>query len=127
MSFEQWCYELQTLRTDSNSTLREGIQRSLRGAAAETAHNKGVDASLDTITKEFIIIYGNVKSFDLLMRDFYMPDQEEKESIPSFANTIEGLLSRIREKLPEQIPLHQEQRQQQLQSSLIELQICPSS
>ena len=39
-SFEQWSYELQSLRrTYSESALREGIQRSLRGAAADTVHN----------------------------------------------------------------------------------------
>ena len=36
-SFEQWSYELQSLRTTySESTLREGIQRSLKGAAADS-------------------------------------------------------------------------------------------
>ena len=44
----------------------------------------------------------------LLMRNFYRADQEE-ESFPTFANKI-GLLSRIREKFLDQIPLHEEQR-----------------
>ena len=36
VSFEQWSYELQTLRKSySNSALREGIQHSLRGATAD--------------------------------------------------------------------------------------------
>ena len=30
----------------------------------------GPDVPLDTILKKFTIVYGNVKSFDLLMRDF---------------------------------------------------------
>ena len=35
--FEQWSYELQTLRkTYSESALREGIQMSLKGAAVDT-------------------------------------------------------------------------------------------
>ena len=39
-SFEQWSYELQSLRkTYSESALREGIQRSLRGAAADMVCN----------------------------------------------------------------------------------------
>ena len=70
-SFEQWSYELQTLRkTYSESSLREGVQRSLKGAAADIVHNMGPGASLDTIIKKFSIIYGNVKSYDLLMGDF---------------------------------------------------------
>ena len=42
---------------------------------------------------KFTIIYGNVKSFDLLMRDFYKADQGEDETIPSFATKIEGIPS----------------------------------
>ena len=61
-SFEQWSYELQSLRRIySESALREGIQRSLRGAAADTVHNMGPEAILDSFINEFSIIYGNVK------------------------------------------------------------------
>ena len=75
VSFEQWGYEFQTLRkTYSDSALREGIQHSLKGAAADTVRNMGPDVPLDTIIKKFTIVYGNVKSFDLLMRDFYHAD-----------------------------------------------------
>ena len=58
----------------------------------------------------FTIIYGNVKSFDLLMRDFYRADQREDETIPSYATRIEGLISQIRDKFPGQLPLQEEQR-----------------
>ena len=51
-SFEQGSYELQSLRkTYIVSALREGIQRSLKGAAVDTVHNIGPDASFDTIIK----------------------------------------------------------------------------
>ena len=57
-SFEQWSYELQTLRkTYSESALREGIQRSLKGAAADTVSNMGPDASLDTIIKTYHCVW----------------------------------------------------------------------
>ena len=102
VSFEQWSYELQTLRkTYSDSALREGIQCSLR--------NMEPDVPLDTILKKFTIVYGNVKSFDLLMQDFYCADQGEEESIPSFATRVEGLLSQIPDKYPEKLT-HQEEQ-----------------
>ena len=111
VSFEQWSYELQTLRkTYSDSALREGIQHSLRGAAADTVRNMGPDVPLDTIIKKFTIVYGNVKSFDLLMGDFYHADQGEEESIPSFATRVEGLLSQIRDKFQEKLTPPEEQR-----------------
>ena len=86
VSFEQWSYELQTLRKSySDLALREGIQHSLRGAAADAVHNMGPNVQLDMILKKFTIIYGIVKSFDLLMRDLFRADQGEDETIPTFA------------------------------------------
>ena len=61
------------------------LRCSLRGTAADTVRNLGPDVPLYTIIKKFTIVYGNVKSFDLLMQDFYRADQGEEESIPSFA------------------------------------------
>ena len=110
-SFEQWSYELQSLRkTYSESALREGIQRSLKGAAADTVCNMGPDATLDNIIKKFSIIYGNVKPYDILMGDFYRAEQGEEETVTSFATCIEGLLSYVRDKFPHQIPLAREQQ-----------------
>ena len=86
VSFEKWSYELQTLRKSYNDlALREGIQHSLRGAAADAVHNMRLNVPLHLLLKKFTIIYGNVKSFDLLMRDFYRADHGEDETIPSFA------------------------------------------
>ena len=103
--FKQWSYELQSLRrTYSESALREGIQRSLMGAAADTVHNMGPEATLDSIIKKLSIIYGNVKSYDILMGDFYHANQGEEETVTSFVTCIEGLLSYVRDKYPQQIP-----------------------
>ena len=110
-SFEQWSYELQSLRkTYSESALREGIQRSLRGAAADTVYNMGPEATPDSIIKKFSIIYGNVKSYDILMRDFYHANQGEKGTVTSFPTCIEELLSYVRDKYPQQIPQAKEQQ-----------------
>ena len=109
--FEQWSYELQTLRkTYSDSALREGIQHSLRGAVAETVRNLGPDVPLDTIIKKFTIVCGNVKSFDSLMWDFYHVDQGVEESIPSFATWVEGLLSQICDRFLEKLTHLEKQR-----------------
>ena len=111
VSFDQWSYELQTLRKSYNDlALREGIQCPLRGGAADVVHNMGPSVSLDLIIKKFAIVYGNVKPFDLLMRDFYRADQGEDEIIPYYATRIEGLLSQIRDKFSDKLPLQEEQR-----------------
>ena len=76
----------------------------------DTVRNMGPDVPLDTILKKFTIVYGNVKSFDLLMRDLYRADQWEGESIPSFATRVEGLLSQIQNKYLEKLTHPEEQR-----------------
>ena len=70
----------------------------------------GPEATLDSIIKKFSIIYGNVKSYDILMGDFYHASQGEEESVTSFATCIEGLLSNVRDKYPQQIPQAKEQQ-----------------
>ena len=44
------------------------------------------------------------------MRDLYRADQGEEETIPSFATRIEGLLSQIRNRFPNRLPLQEEHR-----------------
>ena len=52
-----------------------------------------------------------VKLFDLLIRDFYRAEQDDEEELyHCFLNKWEGLFSRIREKIPDQIPLQEYQR-----------------
>ena len=63
----------------------------------------GPGAPLDTI------IYGNVKSCDLLMKDFYRADQGKEKSVTSYAIWVGGLLSQKRDKFPDQISLEKEQ------------------
>ena len=44
------------------------------------------------------------------MRDFYRADLGEEKSVTSFATRVEGLMSQIRDKFPDQIPLEKEQK-----------------
>ena len=90
--------------------MRKGIQCSLRGAAADTVRNLAPDVPVDTIIKKFTIVYGNVKSFDLVTQDFYHADQGEEESIPSFATKVEGLLSQIWDRFPDKLNHLERQR-----------------
>ena len=76
----------------------------------------GPEATLDSIIKKFSIIYGNLKFYDILMGDFYEASQGEEELVTSFATCIEGLLSNVRDKYPQQIP--QAKKQQLLKDRL---------
>ena len=65
--------------------------------------------TLDSIIKKFSIIYGNVKSYDILMGYFYHVNQGEEETVTSFTTCVEGLLSYVRDKYPQQITHTKEQ------------------
>ena len=45
------------------------------------------------------------------MRDLYRADQGEEESVTSYATWVEGLLSQIRDKFPDQIPHEKEEEE----------------
>ena len=70
----------------------------------------GPEDTPDSIIKKFSIIYGIVKSYDILMGDFYCANQGEEETVTSFTTHIEGLLSYVRDKYPQQIPQAKEQQ-----------------
>ena len=111
---ELWA--LNTEKTYSDSALRKGIHCSLTGAAADAACNMEPDVPLDMIIKKFTIVDDNVKSFDLLMRDFFWADHGEEEIILSFVTQIEGLLSQIRDRFPDQ--LHHQEKERLLKDCL---------
>ena len=110
VSFEQWSYELQTLRkTYSDSALSEGIQHSLRGAAADTVCIMGPNVPLDKIIKKLKSMV-NVKSFWSADEGFWPCRSGVEETILSFATEMEGLLSQIRDRFPDQPPHQKEQK-----------------
>ena len=70
------------MKTYRDSAMMERIQRSLKGAAADMVHNMDLGASLDMIIKKLSMIYGNVKSYDLLIGDFYRQTRERRKQSP---------------------------------------------
>ena len=71
----------------------------------------GPGASLDTIIKKFSFIYGYVKSYDLLMRDFYRADQgERRKQSHLLPQGLRVSCLKVRDKFPHQTPLSKEQK-----------------
>ena len=97
VSYEQWSHEVQCIKDHyPESVVREGIMRSLQGAAADMAHYMGPTASVSEILEELSVIFGMVTSFDLLMQNFYKITQGGNEKVPSFMTRLEGTLNQIR-------------------------------
>ena len=104
--------QLQTLRkTYSDSALREGIQCSLRDAAADIVRNLGPDVPLDTIIKKFTIVYGNVKSFDILMHGTFTVQTRVRKNLSlPLQPGWRDFLSQIWDKFPDKLTHPEEQR-----------------
>ena len=101
VSFEQWHYEVESLLGVYNdSTIKEVINRSLKGAAADTVRVLGPKASVEQILEEMSIIFGTVSSFDVMKQQLYSMVQGESESVSLFATRMKSLLSKIMETWP---------------------------
>ena len=88
------------------STVRESIMQSLKGAVADMAHYMGLTAGVSKILEKLSVIFRTVASFDVLMQNFYKILQGN-EKVPSFATRLEGTLNQIRIKCPGRLPNHE--------------------
>ena len=57
------------------------MQCSLKGSATDTVCSLSTEALLNSTVRKLTVIYGSVKCFYLLIRDFYTLHQEEEETI----------------------------------------------
>ena len=57
----------------------------------------GPNASVTQIVEKLNIIFATVASYDALMGNFYKLDQDEVETVCTFANKIDDLLSEVRQ------------------------------
>ena len=77
-SFEVWCLQNSKLYTES--TLLQGIRRSLRGTAADAFKHMGENVTVNAVLKRFEVRFGNVLSNDQLWEEFYTAHQKPGES-----------------------------------------------
>ena len=76
------------------------ILRSVREPAASNVRSLGVGTSIDNILSKLKTVYGNLTSFDELMRQFLNVLQSPYESVNEFVLRLEKAFAAIKDKYP---------------------------
>ena len=104
--FSHWLSAVEGARlTRSSQALHSWVQRSVREPAASLLRNVGVGASMDKILSSFKLAYGNVFSFDELMKKFLSVYQFAAESVTDYVVRLEKAFALLRDNYPEQLTM----------------------
>lgn len=97
VSYQTWKYEVMSLveaKTYSEEQIGQGIRRSCRGHAADILRRMGVSVSVANILKKFDSVYGNIDSKETVMKSLYSCQQQEGETVITFASRLEELFAK---------------------------------
>ena len=104
--FSHWLSAVESARlTSSPQALHSWIQRSVREPAAILLRSIGAGAPLDKILSSFKLAYGNVFSFDELMKRFLNVYQFPTESVTDYVVRLEKAFAMIRDNYPQQLTM----------------------
>ena len=100
-SFDIWKYEVNCLKRDNiypEHVIKQAIRRSLRGQAQRVSVSLGFDATSDDIVSKLENTFGNVKSGDSVLQEFYNEQQRENETVSDWGLRLEEIIRRAIEK-----------------------------
>ena len=95
--FEQWRREVTCLSKSGlyhDYAISQAIRHSLQGDARDVLLTLKMEATTEQIIKKLEEIYGNVRTGENLVKDFYSATQREKESCSAWGVRIEALFQR---------------------------------
>ena len=91
-TFAQWIHEVREAQArNSETTVRNWINRSLRGPPAELVNSMGAAAILQAMEEK----YGAVAPLDVMMKKLFSLNQGKTESVTNFAIRLESTLANI--------------------------------
>ena len=106
VAFEHWLSMVEVARnTSSPQALHGWIQRSVKEPAASLLRSLGVGVSLDKILSSFKLAYGNVQSFDELMKEFLNVHQFSAESVTDYVVRLEKAFAILRKNYPNELSM----------------------
>ena len=76
----------------SEANVLQAIRKSLRGAARETLIPLGEEATSDSMIAKLDTLFGNVRSNESVMQNFYSATQREGETVTAFGCRLESML-----------------------------------
>ena len=103
-TFAQWIHEVREAQgRNSEATVRNWINRSLRGPPAELVRSMGSCASVAAILQAMEGKYGAVAPLDVMMKKLFSLSQGKTESVTNFAIRLESTLANIQRDHPTQV------------------------
>ena len=100
-TFAQWIHEVRAAQgRNSEATVRNWINRSLRGLPAELVRSMG---SCAAILQAMEGKYGPVAPLDVMMKKLFILSQGKTESVTNFAIRLESTLANIQRDHPTQV------------------------
>ena len=87
----------------SESTVRNWITRSLRGAPTELVRGQGHNPPVETVIKKLKTMHGAVSPLDVMIRRLFTLSQGKSEHISAFATRLETAINSIQQDHPGQL------------------------
>ena len=104
VTFGHWLSAVEgAILTSSPTAVQSWILRSVREPAASNVRSLGVGASIDKILSRLRTVYGNVSSFDELMRQFLNVLQTPYESVNDYVVRLEKAFAAVRDNHPKEL------------------------
>ena len=102
-TFSQWVHEVRdALGRFPEPTVKNWINRSLRGAPAELVRGLGPNPAVETVIKKLHSMHGAVAPLDVMMKRLFNLSQNKGEHVSQFATRLETALNSIQRDHPGQ-------------------------
>lgn len=95
-TYELWRYQIYGLINSGYPmcSVKNCIQRSLKGNAAKIAMRLGYDASVFDILEKFQAIYGSVDAKETILAEFYSARQRDDEDVSQWGCRLEDIINK---------------------------------
>lgn len=100
-SYNLWKYELKCLMENpevSRTSIWQAVRKSAKGLASEVLMCLGEKPSLTLLLEKFDSHFGNTRSLEQLLQEFYLAQQDADQSCTAWGCKLEELMLEIRDK-----------------------------
>ena len=86
------------MREESQQTVSQAVRRSLRGTAAEMLIHMGEGASTERLLEKMEAVFGDVKTEEQLLEEFYSAKQAPSETVAMWGCRLEEIVRKAQRK-----------------------------
>ena len=97
VNWQTYKFEVAALLEENAFTKEQillGIRRSAKGNAGDVIRRLGIGAGIKEVLEKLESTFGNIESEEVLLRKFYACQQDDKESVVTYASRVEEIFAR---------------------------------